>query len=308
MEKNVINMKSPDYLKIGDKVALVAPARKVEASQMEKAISVFRSWGLEVVCGKHLYSSWHPFAGKDFQRTNDLQHALDDPSVRAVFCARGGYGSLRIVDQLCWSDFRKSPKWLVGFSDMTVLHGHINRQCGIQSLHAPMPYNFFLNQLTDDSLESLRKALFGEPLQYQWPSHPLDIGGKAVGLLSGGNLSILAAIRGTASAFETENTILFIEDLDEYLYHIDRMMLSLKRSGYLSRIRALVAGGLTDLKDNETGFGKSAEEIIRECVEDFEIPLVFGFPAGHLDNNMSLPLGCEVVLETGSENTLTFIR
>lgn len=299
-------MKHPDYLKIGDKVVLVAPARSVLPAEMETAVRLLESWGLIVVAGDHVWDVHHSFAGRDMDRIDDFQTALDDPTVKAVFCARGGYGTLRIVDALCWEGFRSHPKWIVGFSDVTVLHGHIQRHCSMQSLHAPMPYSFFHGQPSPQTVDSLKAALFGGQLSYTWPQQPLTRAGKATGILTGGNLSLLYAMIGTPSEPDYEGCILFIEDLDEYLYHIDRMMLSLKRAGRLSRLAGMLVGGMTEMKDNKVPFGYSAEEIIAETVEDFDFPLAFGFPAGHGNSNLSLKMGAEVTLVAGEINSLYF--
>jgi muramoyltetrapeptide carboxypeptidase len=299
-------MKSPEYLKVGDKVGIIAPARSVQPSEMEKCISVLQGWGLEVVLGKHVYDVYHQFAGKDIHRLNDLQNMVDDDTVRAIFCARGGYGILRIIDSLCWDGLKSNPKWVVGFSDVTVLHGHIQRQVGVQTLHAVMPYNFFHDQLTDQSIDSLRKALFGEKLEYHWPSHPLNREGKATGILAGGNLSMLYATIGSPSEFDFENKVLFIEDLDEYLYHIERMMLALRRAGRLSRLAGLIVGGMTDMNDNKVPFGWKAEEIIERVVKDFDYPVSFCFPAGHSNENQALILGRDVTFSCGERQCLTY--
>lgn len=301
-------MKAPDYLKVGDKVGIVAPARSVKPEELETFITVLKSWGLEVNFGKHLFDVFHQFAGKDHHRADDFQQMLDNKEIRAIFCARGGYGTVRIIDQLCWDDFKKSPKWIVGYSDITVLHGHIQRQTGIQTLHGPMPHSFYHKRQTKQTLDSLRKALFGEPLQYTWPLHPLNRPGKAKGIVAGGNLSMLYAILDSPSEFDLENKILFIEDLDEYLYHIERMMIALRRAGRLSRLAGLIVGSMVEMKDNKIPLGWNSEEIVAQTVADFDYPVTFGFPSGHGRNNLSLVLGGEAELITGNHQQLTFNR
>jgi muramoyltetrapeptide carboxypeptidase len=288
-------MITPPYLKPGDKVTIVATARKVTPSEMEAAINTFRTWGLQVVTGPHLFGVNNQYSGTDNERAADLQMMLDDKEIKAIFCARGGYGTVRIVDQLNFSTFEQHPKWIVGYSDITVLHSHINTQLGIETLHAIMPINF-PEEGTQAAIESLRKALFGENLEYQANSHSLNKPGNVTGVLTGGNLSILYSLTGSASDIQTEDKILFIEDLDEYLYHIDRMMMNLKRSGKLSGIKGLIVGGMTKMNDNTVPFGKQAEQIISDYAQEAGIPVCFNFPAGHFADNRALIMGREVQL------------
>lgn len=295
-------MISPAYLKKGDKIGIVASARKVSEAEMDPGISLLKKWGLEVVPGESLYKEDHQFGGTDLERANDLQQMLDDPSIKAVIFARGGYGTLRIIDQLNFNAFRKSPKWLIGFSDITVLHSHIH-PFQIETLHAKMLLNFTKNEA---SSEALRQALFGELKKYEHTPHPLNRQGIAEAELVGGNLSLLYALTGSVSDIDTKGKILFLEDLDEYLYHIDRMMLNLKRSGKLSHLKGLVVGGMTDMKDNAIPFGKNAEEIILDAVKEFQYPVCFDFPAGHVDLNLPLYLGRKIKLEVGGKVSLTW--
>ncbi len=301
-------MITPPYLKPGDKIAIVAPARKVSPSEMETAINIFRSWGLQVVTGIHLFGENNQYSGTDEERASDLQMMLDDKEIRAIVCARGGYGTVRIIDQLNFSNFEQHPKWIVGYSDITVLHSHIQTQFGIETLHAIMPINF-PDEGSGEAIESLRKALFGETLEYHTGDHPLNSEGVASGVLTGGNLSMLYSLTGTASDIRTEEKILFIEDLDEYLYHMDRMMMNLKRSGKLSGIKGLVVGGLNKMNDNTIAFGKDAEQIIAEYVQQSGIPVCFNFPAGHIPDNRALILGREVQLNIDSTSvSLQFLQ
>lgn len=293
-------MVTPPYLKSGDRIAIVATARKVKPAEMEVAISILRSWGLQVVTGPHLFGSANQYSGTDEERTSDLQMMLDDTDIKAILCARGGYGTVRIIDSLNFSTFEQHPKWIVGYSDITVLHSHIQMQFGIETLHATMPINF-PDEGTEAAIESLRRALFGEMIEYNVGNHPLNISGNATGVLTGGNLSILYSLTGTPSDIQTQGKILFIEDLDEYLYHIDRMMINLKRSGKLSGIRGLVVGGLSKMNDNAVPFGKQAEQIIAEYAQEAGIPVCFNFPAGHIADNRALIMGREVQLVIGAE-------
>lgn len=297
-------MRSPSYLKKGDRVAIVAPARKVTSSEIEPAIHLLESWDLNVITGPYLYESFHQFAGTDAIRASDLQRMLNDDSVRAIFTARGGYGTVRIIDQLDFRRFIQHPKWIIGFSDTTVLHSHIHTNHCIETLHAAMPIHFGDPKMQTETFESLRKALFGEKISYTLPLSPLSRRGTARGKLVGGNLSLICSLTGTRSDINTSGKILLLEDLDEYLYHIDRMMMNLKRSGKLSGLAGLIVGGMTGMKDNETPFGKTAEEIVTEAVSEYDYPVCFNFPAGHLTDNRAWILGRDSYLAI--ENDVVF--
>jgi muramoyltetrapeptide carboxypeptidase len=299
-------MITPSFLQKGDKIAIVSPARKISRSEAEPAIRMFKAWGLEVVEGEYLYSSFNQFAGSDEQRKEDMQRMLDDESIRAIVCSRGGYGTVRIIDRLDFSGFVNHPKWIVGYSDITVLHSHIHRHFGIETLHAIMPVNFKDECDGNRSVTTLRKALFGKNLEYKYPSGPGFRPGSAKAPLVGGNLSILYSLTNTNSDINTNGKILFIEDLDEYLYHIDRMMMNLRRSGKLEGLAGLVVGGMIKMNDNEIPFERTANEIIAEAVEDYPYPVCFNFPAGHLDDNRALILGREVTLDISEEVKLSF--
>jgi len=282
-------LKMPENLKIGDCVGVVSTARKISSDELRFAINELESWGLEVVLGKTIGLSFHQFAGTDKERANDLQEMMDRPNIKAIFCARGGYGTVRIMEHLDFTGFTNHPKWIIGYSDVTILHAHINNYLGIQSLHATMPINFESN--TPASLLSLKNYLWGKNDSIQFPSTLMNKNGEAEGLVIGGNLSILYSILGTNSGFNPDYKILFIEDLDEYLYHIDRMMMALKRAGKLSKLKGLIVGGMTKMNDNEIPFGKSAEEIILEHCGQFDYPICFQAPIGHLDDNRALVFG-----------------
>jgi muramoyltetrapeptide carboxypeptidase len=294
-------MITPPYLKPGDKIAIVATARKVSPAEMDVAFNTLRSWGLQVVTGPHLFGEKNQYSGTDEERTSDLQMMLDDTDIKAIICARGGYGTVRIIDQLNFRTFEQHPKWIVGYSDITVLHSHIQTQFGIETLHATMPINF-PDQGTEAATESLRKALFGETLEYNIDAQPLNKPGNVSGVLTGGNLSILYSLTGSASDIQTRDKVLFIEDLDEYLYHVDRMMVNLKRSGKLAGIKGLIVGGLSKMNDNTVPFGKQAEEIIAEYALEAGIPVCFNFPAGHIADNRALIMGREVQLDIDKQS------
>ena len=295
-------MTIPSYLKKGDKIGIVACARKISKEELQPAIDILKGWGLEVVLSKNLFNSYHQFSGTDEQRTEDLQTMLDDTSVKAVISARGGYGTVRIIDNLDFTTFKKNSKWIVGYSDITVLHSHIHN-FGIETIHAPMPVNFEKNE---EAAETLRKTLFGETINYEFQSHSLNRKGIAEGLLVGGNLSLLYALTGSVSDINTKGKILFIEDLDEYLYHVDRMMMNLKRSGKLNELGGLIVGGMTDMKDNAVPYGKSAEEIILDAVKEYNYPVCFNFPAGHIERNLALYFGRNCALNVGEKSTLNY--
>ena len=296
----------PPSLRKGDKIAIVSPARCISFEEVHPAIRFFQRHELEVVLGSYVFNRNHQAAGTDDQRRRDFQHMLDDDEIRAIVCSRGEYGTLRIIDKLDFTRFCEHPKWIVGYSDITVLHGHIQQQFDIESLHAVMPVNIG-DQTSEDTLHTLVSALFGKRISYSYPAAALSRSGIAEGELVGGNLSILYALQGSVSMPDTRGRILFIEDVDEYLYHIDRMMMNLKRTGKLERLAGLVVGGMTQMRDNTVPFGRTAEEIIAEMVKEYKYPVLFGFPAGHQAENMPLILGREATLEiSGQAGALSF--
>lgn len=298
-------MIQPNYLQKGDTVAIVSTARKISSDQIITAIKLLEKWGLNVVIGNTIGMEDHQFAGNDETRINDFQQLLNNPKVKAIWCARGGYGTVRLIDQLDFAEFKKHPKWIIGYSDITVLHSHIHN-LGIETLHATMPINIEKN--SNESLETLKKSLFGKNLAYEIPADEKNKSGNATGELVGGNLSVLYSLLGSKSSIKTDGKMLFIEDLDEYLYHIDRMLINLKRNGYFDNLKGLIVGGMTDMHDNEIPFGKTAEEIILDCVAEYDFPVVFNVPAGHLDDNRALILGRTVELNVNQEKaTLKFL-
>jgi muramoyltetrapeptide carboxypeptidase len=291
----------PPYLQKGDTVAIVASARKISLEELQPAIDIINSWGLKVVLPKNVFCTDNQFAGTDEERAADMQWALDEVNIKAIIFARGGYGTVRIIDKLDFTNFIKHPKWIVGYSDITALHQHINQNFSIASLHATMPINFPKNE---EATQSLRKALFGETLTYTVPSHLLNRTGEASGELIGGNLSLIYALCGSKSDIDTKGKILFIEDLDEYLYHIDRMMMNLKRSGKLQYLTGLIVGGMSDMKDNTVPFGKTAEEIILDAVKEYNFPVCFDFPAGHIDRNLAIYFNKNTTLSINKSITI----
>lgn len=292
-------MNQPRLLQQGDKVSIVATARKVSLSEMRPAIDLLNSWGLQVILPKGLFEHCNQFAGDDNNRAQMMQEALDNDDIRAIFCARGGYGTVRIIDKLDFTAFVKNPKWIVGYSDITVLHSHIQKHFGIPTLHAIMPINIPEDASSAPTskypaIDSLKKALFCGP-QTELHSHSSTFPnrrGEASAPIVGGNLSILYSLLASPSDIDTDGKILFIEDLDEYLYHIDRMMQSLKRAGKFEHLKGLIVGAMSDMHDNSVPFGKSAEDIIWDAVKDYTYPVWFNAPYGHIEtDNIALCLG-----------------
>lgn len=299
-------MQSPESLKKGDKIGIVAPARKISLQEIRPTINKLKKWGLEVVLGNNMFNECNQYSGTDEERLTDFRQMLDDDSIRAILCARGGYGTVRIIDKIDFRAFKERPKWIVGFSDITVLHSHIHSNFCIETVHSIMPVILPDCELTEQSYETMRKVLFGERQNYEIEASPLSRKGIARGVLTGGNLSILYSLTGTKSDINTNDKILFIEDLDEYLYHIDRMMMNFKRSGKLENLAGLIVGGMGEMNDNDIPFGKTAQEIIAETVAEYNYPVVFDFPAGHIKNNMALILGREILLRVDKKVYVEF--
>jgi muramoyltetrapeptide carboxypeptidase len=290
----------PPYLKPGDTIGIVAPAGFINAEKALTCIRVLQEWGYQVKKGKTLESnSANYFSGTDEERLEDLQAMLDDDGVNAILCARGGYGTSRIIDQLSFRKFKKSPKWIIGFSDITVLHAHINRNCKIATLHAPMVAAFNDEGYMNEYVLSLKNTMEGKPAAYQTVPHTFNNKGKAEGPLVGGNLALIAHLIGTRSELKTRGKILFLEDLGEHLYSIDRMFVQMKRSGKLDDLAGLIIGGFTDMKDTDRPFGKTINELIHDQVKDYKYPICFGFPVSHDKENYALKTGLVYKLSVG---------
>jgi muramoyltetrapeptide carboxypeptidase len=293
-------IQQPAYLKKGDKIAIVCPASKLPQS-IDGAVAIFKSWGLEVVIGQTVSASHHQFSGDDVLRTQDLQHYLDDPDTKAIIAGRGGYGTIRIIDELDFTAFTANPKWIVGFSDITVLLSHIFAKFGVQSIHAQMPYTF--NEATPESLDSLRKALFGEQIEYHSIKSQESKGsfpnrtGNASGILIGGNLTLMVMVEGSPSEMDYTDKILFVEDVGEREVSIDRMMRMLKRSGKLAKLKGLIVGAFNEIKEEKIPFGQSPEEIIWEIVKEYDYPVCFNFPVGHIEDNRAMVVGSNIMLK-----------
>lgn len=291
---------APPPLVSGDVIRIVSTARFITPAELEPAVAIFKSWGFSVEFADGLFASENQFAGSDHSRAADFNTALTDPKVKAIFCARGGYGSVRMVDRVNWELLRSQPKWIFGYSDVTVLHSHLNAQLNLLSCHSSMPINFATN--TESSLNSIKSVLAGGYPEYNFPRHKLNRPGTASGELVGGNLSVLYSLLGSASDITTRGKILFLEDLDEYLYHIDRMLQNLKRCGKLEDLAGLAIGGFTDMRDNAIPFGHTAEEIIADIVSEYDYPVAFNVPAGHIKNNCALIMGAMTELHAGAES------
>ena len=299
-------MTCPIPLRSGSKVALVATARKVTPDEVQPAIELLRSWDLIPVVPDGLYAADHQLAGNDAMRAGILQRMIADDSIDALFCVRGGYGTVRIVDRVDFSPLLKHPKWIIGYSDVTVLHSHVGRHCKLATLHATMPVNIPAdpNQWHTPAIETLKRALFNRKTEIDAPTSPLNRPGRCHAPVVGGNLSILYSLCGSASDLDTDGKILFIEDLDEYLYHIDRMMQNLKRTGKLSRLQGLIVGGMNNMHDNTIPFGRQAEEIVLDAVREYHYPVAFHIPVGHIGlDNHALMLGVATTLEITDSHT-----
>ena len=292
------NMIFPPPLAAGARIAIVAPASQVGRESIEKGIGILTRWGYEVRRGNYLYARHGQFAGNDDERLADLQQALDDPGIRAVIMARGGYGTTRIMDRLNFVAFSDLPKWIVGFSDITALHAQLLRQ-GVASIHGPMP-GYYHRKGSELSAERLRRLLSGSADDFNVAHHSYNIPGSATGRLFGGNLAIVSHLAGTPSSIDTSGKILLLEDVGEYLYNIDRMMVQLKRSGALSDLAGLIVGQFNEMKDTKIPFGKNAYEIIADHVSGYGYPVAYSFPVGHVDENYPFVEGAMASLSVGA--------
>jgi muramoyltetrapeptide carboxypeptidase len=296
-------IKIPPYLKKGDTIGITCPAGYMAKEKAQTCIETLQQWGYHVMVGKTLGSkSDNYFSGTDEERLNELQAMLDDDSIKAILFGRGGYGVSRIIDQLNFKKFKNKPKWVIGFSDITILHCHIFSNYKIAGIHAPMAAAFNEGGAKNEYVLSLKKMLAGKKNKYTCATHIFNNQGTAVGELVGGNLSLLAHITGTPSDINTKNKILFIEDIGEYIYAVDRMFYQLKRSGKLDNLAGLVIGGFTDMKDTERPFGKSIEETIHDIVKDYAYPVCFNFPVSHGKENYALKTGGTYQLSVGKKS------
>jgi muramoyltetrapeptide carboxypeptidase len=299
-------IKIPPFLKKGDTIAITCPAGYMAREKAQTCIETLQNWGFEVLVGKTLVSkSKTYFSGTDEERLAELQAMMDEPSIKAILCARGGYGIGRMIDEIDFTSFKKNPKWIIGFSDVTVLHAHINKNLQIATLHSPMAAAFNDGGFKNKYIRSLKETLVGKKANYTCKPHTFNKTGTAKAELVGGNLALLAHLTGTKSELQTKNKILFLEDIGEQLYNVDRMMHQLKRSGKLNNLAALIIGGFTDIEDTQRPFGKKVYEIIHELIKEYNYPVCFGFPVSHAKENVALKSGCTYQLSiTASKTTL----
>ena len=300
-----IELIRPPYLKTGDTVAIVAPSGILKNREREvlQADSLLKSWGLEVIIGKHVFSKANHFAGTDDERCEDFQNALDNPSVSAIWCARGGYGTVRILDKLDYTKFKEKPKWVIGYSDITALHNQIHNQ-GFESMHALMCVSLTkdLSEI-EQSLGTFKSAIFGSPENYSLEGSTYNREGETKGQLVGGNLTMLHTMLGSRDSIDTAGKILFIEEIGEYKYHIDRMLQSLKRAGYFDKCKGLLVGDMSKLRKNTTLWGTSIEQLILDALSEYDFPIAFGMPAGHEQDNRALILGRDINFKVSKTKT-----
>ncbi|MEZ5035197.1 MAG: LD-carboxypeptidase [Chitinophagaceae bacterium] len=291
---------NPPYLEKGDTIGMVCPAGYMEAKKVKTCIKTLKKWGFEVKVGTTVGGpSKTYFSGTDKERLEDLQSMMDDASVKAILCGRGGYGMGRIIEKIDFTNFKKHPKWLIGYSDITVFHAHLYSNYYISSLHAPMAAAFQNKGHKNEYVLSLKDALMGKMARYKCEAHPFNRKGQAVGELVGGNLTLLAHIIGTGSDFQTDGKILFIEDVGEQKYNLDRMLYQLKRSGKFDKLAGLIVGGFSETKDTERPFGQKIYAIIKDKIEEYDYPVCFDFPVSHTDRNYALKMGAGYKLVVG---------
>jgi muramoyltetrapeptide carboxypeptidase len=298
-------LKQPPYLKAGDTVAIVAPSGilKNRTEEIERAQALLKSWGLHSIIGKHVFNVDNHFAGTDTERCEDLQNALDDPKIKAIWCARGGYGTVRILDKLDFSKFKQNPKWLIGYSDITALHNQIHNE-GVESLHAIMCVSLPKDESEiEASIATFKNALFGKPLNYTLEGSKYNKTGMTSGQLVGGNLTMLHTMLGSKTSIDVSGKILFIEEIGEYKYHIDRMLQSLKRAGYFDKCKGIVVGDFSKLRTNTTLWGTSVEQLILDALSEYSFPIAFNMPAGHEDDNRALVIGRTIQLHVSKDKT-----
>lgn len=291
-------MKQADFLQPGDSIGIVATARKMPLERLELGVAAIEHYGFKAIVSEHASNAHFIFAGNDEQRARALQQMLDNPDIKAIWCARGGYGTLRILDQLDWTSFKKRPKWLIGFSDITNLHVEINDRLEHATIHGPMPINLDAGFAKDESVQKLFTLLKGSSTPYEWPITEDGLHGNAIGKLVGGNLANLSALSGSVSKEYFHNALLFVEDIDEYLYQIDRMLRSMKKAGCFDKLKGVIVGQFTDIKDNDDPFGSNLQEIFAEVFGGYNLPIAFGFQAGHEQPNWPLVLGSNYQLDS----------
>lgn len=286
----------PPFLKPGDTIGILSTARHIPIEAVAPVKTYFEEQGFRVVLGRSIGTQWHQFAGNDEERLADLQAMLDQPDIHAILTAKGGYGTIRILDNIDWTGFKKHPKWITGFSDVTILHAHLNEQLGIQSIHGPLANLSEASPERWEAIHSLHAALTGQFKQITVNYHPFNKVGVGKGIVTGGNLSILYSLLGCPEAFDPIGKILLLEEVDEYLYHLDRMLWSLRRAHKLEGLAGIIIGGMSEIKDHQVPFGYSAEGLLKNHLQAFPGPVAFGFPVGHIPYNQSCFLGTEAKL------------
>jgi muramoyltetrapeptide carboxypeptidase len=297
-------MQHPPYLKKGETIGITCPAGYVSYERIAYAVTLLGKWGFNVKIGKTVGSEHFYFSGNDEARLTDLQDMLDDASINAILMGRGGYGMSRIIDNLNFERLLKKPKWICGFSDITILNNHLQARYDMPAMHSPMCGAFTLDSENSDHIIQFRKAITGESTSYSFPSSPYNRSGEAQGLLTGGNLAILAHLTGSVSEVNTDEKILFIEDIGEHLYNIDRLLLNLKRAGKLNKLKALIVGSFTDTEDTERPFGQTVEEIIWDKIKEYDYPVAFNLPCGHQEINYTLKLGMHHTITVGDRSSM----
>ena len=305
LEQHLNTLKQPPYLKAGDTVAIVAPSGilKNRAGEIQQAQTLLKSWGLHSTVGKHVFSQNNHFAGTEDERCEDFQNALDDSKISAIWCARGGYGSVRILDKLNWETFKQNPKWIIGYSDITAIHNQVHNE-GVESLHAMMCVNMTkdLSEIST-TISTFKNTLFGQPLSYTLEGSSYNKTGSNSGQLVGGNLTMLHTMLGSKSTFDTSGKILFIEEIGEYKYHIDRMLQSLKRAGYFDNCNGIIVGDMSKLRKNTTLWGTSIEQLVLDALSEYDFPIAFNMPAGHEKDNRALILGRAIEMTVSKTKT-----